>query len=69
MPDELALHRSDLVVRYITFSNFPIRLILTFGLLKSQTTTSTVQPPAFEIEARPRDRACWRMYRTRRRRK
>ena len=25
MPDEPALHPSDLVVRYITFSDFPIR--------------------------------------------
>ena len=41
MPDELALHPSDLVVRYITFSDFPIRLV-TFGPLQSQATTFTV---------------------------
>ena len=41
LPDELALHPSDLVVRYITFSDFPIRLV-TFGPLQSQATTFTV---------------------------
>ena len=71
MPDELALHPSDLVVRYnfitfITFSDFPIRLLLTFGPLQSQATTFTVFAAS---RICPRDRACWRMYRTRRRRK